>query len=131
VAATAQKDQHAKARISERLRVVAHELRQDREGRRTLNVADESDAQDSVRTLLRVNFDDTRPEKRTPSYAGGARGWIPLARDQAAAEIKITRPNLSRKPSSEHSALDIAKYGGILSAAHCSALSMIEQTNEE
>jgi hypothetical protein len=40
------------------------------DGRPTLGVGDEYDVQDLLHALLRLFFDDIRPEERTPSYAG-------------------------------------------------------------
>ncbi len=65
VAPTEPRDQDVIVRIAERLHLVVHELRQRREDRQTLDVADEYDVQDLVRALLRLYFDDIRPEEWT------------------------------------------------------------------
>lgn len=45
-------------------------LRSRREDRPTLDVSDEYDVQDLLHALLRLYFEDVRPEEWTPSYAG-------------------------------------------------------------
>lgn len=59
-------------RICTRFHAVARQLRERHEDRETLNVADEYDVQDLLHALLRIYFDDIRPEEWTPSAAGGA-----------------------------------------------------------
>src|SRR5579871_4650536 len=60
------------AKLAERLHSVVRQLRERREGRPTLDVADEYDVQDLFHALLRIHFDDIRKEEWAPTYAGGA-----------------------------------------------------------
>ena len=57
-------------RVFGRFHAVATGLRRRYDNRPTLDVADEYDVQDLVHALLRLFFDDVRPEEHTPSYAG-------------------------------------------------------------
>jgi hypothetical protein len=60
--------------LCSRFHEVAKQLRIRYDGRYTLKVDDEYDVQDLMHALLRIFFDDVRPEEWTPSYAGkGAR----------------------------------------------------------
>lgn len=64
--------------------------------RSTLVVEDEYDVQDLVHALLRIHFDDIRPEEWTPSYAGGSsRMDFLLKNEQIVIEVKKTRTTLS------------------------------------
>jgi hypothetical protein len=55
--------------------LVARQLRKRHRDRATLIIADEYDVQDLLHALLRLEFDDVRPEENTPSYAGAELGW--------------------------------------------------------
>ena len=97
--------------LGERFHLVAKQLRSRRENRPTLDVGDEYDVQDLFHALLRIPFDDVRPEEWTPSYAGGAsRVDFLLPEIESVVEIKKTRPNLSSKELGEQLIIDIAKY---------------------
>jgi len=98
-------------RIGERFHLVAKQLRTRREARPTLDVADEFDVQDLFHSLLRIAFDDIRPEEWTPSYAGGAsRMDFLLPEIEAVVEIKKSRPGLTAKELGEQLIIDITKY---------------------
>lgn len=66
------KDPDVVIRLAERLHSVVRQLRERREGRTTLDVADEYDVQDLFHALLKTYFEDIRKEEWTPSYAGGS-----------------------------------------------------------
>ena len=111
--ATAQgaKDPDAVVTIAERLHSVVRQLRERREGRPTLDVADEYDVQDLFHALLKIHFDDIRREEWAPSYAGGAsRMDFLLPEIEMVVEIKMTRPALSARQLGEQLIVDIAKY---------------------
>ena len=57
-------------RIFQKFHRVARQLRNRHNGRPTLDVNDEYDVQDLLHALLKMYFDDVRPEEWTPSYAG-------------------------------------------------------------
>ncbi len=81
-----------------RFHTVAAQLRGRHSERSTLDVTDEYDVQDLMHALLRVFFDDVRPEEWTPSYAGkSARMDFLLPVEQVVVEVKKTRPGLGAK----------------------------------
>jgi hypothetical protein len=98
-------------RIGERFHQVARQLRVRRQDRPTLDIGDEYDVQDLFHALLRIPFDDVRPEEWAPSYAGGAsRMDFVLPEIEAVVEIKKSRPGLGAKELGEQLIVDIAKY---------------------
>lgn len=97
--------------IGDRFHLVAKQLRNRRESRSTLDIIDEYDVQDLFHALLRIPFDDVRPEEWTPSYAGGSsRMDFLLPEIEAVVEIKKTRPGLGSRELGEQLIVDIAKY---------------------
>jgi hypothetical protein len=56
--------------LAQRFHQIARQLRHRYNQRPTLEVEDEYDVQDLLYSLLRLHFDDIRPEEWTPSYAG-------------------------------------------------------------
>ncbi|MGH6895847.1 MAG: transposase [Geminicoccaceae bacterium] len=61
-------------------------------------VEDEYDVQDLLHAILKLHFDDVRPEEWTPSYAGNAsRIDFLLPRERTIIEAKMTRPKLGQK----------------------------------
>jgi REase_DpnII-MboI len=85
---------------------------QDRQrSRPTFAVDDEYDVQDLLHAILKLHFDDVRPEEYTPSYAGNAsRVDFYLPRERIAVEAKMTRPNLGQKEVANQLVVDIARY---------------------
>jgi hypothetical protein len=105
------KDPDIVVTIAERFHSVVRQLRERREGRATLDVADEYDMQDLFNALLMIHFDDVRKEEWTPSYAGGAsRMDFLLPEIETVVEAKMTRPSLSTKQLGEQLIVDIVKY---------------------
>ncbi len=98
-------------RIAERLHIIVNQLRRRHGGRPTLNVGDEFDLQDLAHSLLRLFFDDVRPEEWAPSYAGASsRMDFLLAAEEIVVEFKMTRPSMSTKQLGDELIVDIAKY---------------------
>jgi len=98
-------------RICSRFHAVVRQLRSRRENRPTLEVDDEYDVQDLLHALLKIFFDDIRPEEWTPSYAGGsARMDFLLKPEQTVIEVKKTRKGLGDKEVGEQLIIDKAKY---------------------
>lgn len=85
---------------------------QDRHNNReTLVINDEYDMQDLLRGILRLFFDDVRPEEYTPSYAGSnSRVDFYLPQYQTYIETKMTRNGLADKEVGEQLIIDIARY---------------------
>jgi hypothetical protein len=60
-----------------------------------LEVEDEYDVQDLLHSILRIFFEDVRPEEWTPSYAGkSTRMDFLLKNEKIVIEVKKTRPGL-------------------------------------
>jgi len=97
--------------ICDRFHLVAKQLTSRRENRPTLAVNDEYDVQDLLHALLRLHFDDIRPEEWTPSYGGGASRMDFLLKDeQIVVEVKMTRPGLGSKEVADQLIIDAARY---------------------
>ncbi len=98
-------------RLIERFPIIARQLRDRREGRPTLEIEDEYDVQDLLHALLKLYFDDIRPEEWTPSYAGSsARMDFFLKDEELVIEVKKTSKGLSGKEIGKQLIVDIAQY---------------------
>jgi hypothetical protein len=85
-------------KIGNRFHAVARQLRLRHEGRATLEVEDEYDAQDVVHALLCLEFDEIRRESWQPGYAGGAaHTYFVVPRDRIVIEVKKTRQGIGAK----------------------------------
>lgn len=94
-----------------RFHAVARQLRQRHDGRETLDVSDEYDAQDLMHALLTVDFEDVRPEDPCPAAAGASSRidfYLPSIR--TLLELKHTREGLTTKKLGEDLAIDIERY---------------------
>jgi hypothetical protein len=90
---------------------VVRQLRSRHDGRPTFDVEDEYDVQDLLHALLRLHFDDIRPEEWTPSYAGkSTRMDFLLKKEKVVVEVKKTRKGLDSKRLGEELIIDIAHY---------------------
>ncbi|MFX0197418.1 MAG: hypothetical protein ACFFCW_14940 [Candidatus Hodarchaeota archaeon] len=90
---------------------IARQLRSRREGRPTLEIEDEYDVQDLLHALLKLFFDDIRPEQWTPSYAGGtSRMDFLLKKEQIIIEAKKSRNGLGDREIGEQLIKDIERY---------------------
>jgi hypothetical protein len=97
--------------ICRRFHIVERQLTRRHENRHTLEIRDEYDVQDLLHALLRLHFDDVRPEEWTPSYAGGSsRMDFLLKKERLVIEAKMTRSNLTERQVSEQLIVDIARY---------------------
>ncbi len=97
--------------LCSRFHIVAKQLRSRREGRNSLDVSDEYDVQDLLHALLKIFFDDVRPEEWTPSYAGSSSRIDFILKDEKIAlEVKMTRDNLKDKQVGEQLIIDIERY---------------------
>lgn len=90
---------------------IARQLRNRYNSRPTIDVSDEYDVHDLLHALLRIYYDDIRPEEWTPSYAGGSsRMDFLLKNEQVVIEVKKTREQLRDKEIGEQLIIDIIKY---------------------
>lgn len=105
--------------IGQRFLYVERELLKRHDKRPTLTVENEYDAQDLYRALLRMFFDDVRPEDYTASYAGGAsRVDFVLPEFELAVELKRSRPSMTAKLLGEQLLIDVARYGQRSDVSH-------------
>jgi len=85
-------------KIGNRFHAVARQLRLRHDGRPTLEVEDEYDAQDVVHALLCLEFDEIRRETWQPGYAGGREHtYFVVPRDRILIEVKKTRQGVGAK----------------------------------
>lgn len=97
--------------ILDRFPLVVRQIRARHVGRSTIEVNDEYDVQDLLHALLRIDFEDIRPEEWTPSYAGGSsRMDFLLKQERLVVETKITRAGRKEKVIGEELLIDIARY---------------------
>lgn len=98
-------------RICDRFHQVARQLRHRRQGKPTFEIEDEYDVQDLLHALLRIHFDDIRPEEWTPSYGGGSSRMDFLIKEhRIVVEAKMTRKGLTTKQVSEELTIDAVNY---------------------
>jgi hypothetical protein len=94
-----------------RFHLVAKETSDRHDSRPTLLIQDEYDVQDLLKGLLRIYFDDIRPEQWTPEYAGSStRIDFILQDEKLAIEVKKTRKGLGKKEIGNQLIIDIAHY---------------------
>jgi hypothetical protein len=90
---------------------VVRQLRHRHNRRPTLEVNDEYDVQDLMHSMLKIYFEDIRPEEWTPSYAGGSsRMDFLLKSEKIVIEVKKTREKLNAKEVGDQLAVDILRY---------------------
>jgi len=97
--------------LLKRFHKVALQLRARYENRATLLIHDEYDVQDLLHALLRLLFNDIRPEEYTPSKAGGsARVDFLLKNEKIVVEAKMASQKLKDKQIGEDLFIDIKRY---------------------
>jgi len=97
--------------LCSKFHVVARQLTMRREDRPTIEIKDEYDVQDLFHGLLRIFFNDSRPEEWAPSYAGKASRMDFLLKEHSTViEIKMARPGLDSKMIGTQLIEDIARY---------------------
>jgi len=90
---------------------VATQLRRRYGNRESLKVTDEYDVQDLLHALLKVDFDDVRPEEYSPSKAGAAsRLDFLLKAQKVVVEAKMASTTLTDKKIGEQLIIDIERY---------------------
>lgn len=97
--------------LIERFHKIARQLRSRHDNRHTIEIEDEYDVQDLFHALLKIYFQDIRPEEYIPSYAGAAsRVDFLLKEEKIIIEIKKTRKNLGAKEIGEQLIIDSQRY---------------------
>jgi hypothetical protein len=98
-------------KLCSRFHLFAKQLKVRHDNRVTLDVADEYDLQDLFHGILRIFFDDIRPEEWTPSYAGKSSRMDFLLKDhRIVIETKMTRKGFGAKEIGTQLIEDIARY---------------------
>lgn len=101
------------SRICARFHLVATQLLSRREGRPSLVITDEYDVQDLLHALLKLEFEDVRPEEHTPSRAGAAaRIDFLLKAERILVEAKKTRESRTEAALGDELIVDIERYKG-------------------
>ena len=89
----------------------ADTMRARQRGRTPFGINDEYDLQDLMHAILRLHFEDVRPEEYTPSYAGNhSRVDFHLPRSRLVIEAKMTRSGLSQKEVINQLLIDVGRY---------------------
>ncbi len=97
--------------LCDRFHLIAKQIRQRHNDRSTLDIKDEYDVQDLLHSILKIYFDDIRPEEWNPSYAGSSsRSDFLLKDEKVIIEVKKTRETLKAKQLGEQLIIDIAHY---------------------
>lgn len=97
--------------LCRRFQLLVDRLQARQRSRQSLTVADEYDVQDLLHAILKLHFDDVRPEEWTPSYAGNAsRIDFLLPRERMIIEAKMTRQSLGQKEVANELIVDVARY---------------------
>lgn len=99
------------ATLCRRFDIFAKQLLDRRENRATVEIGDEYDVQDLLHALLRLHFEDVRPEEPNPSVAGKpTRQDFFLKRERIVVEAKKTRPNLKQDKVADELIIDMRRY---------------------
>ncbi len=86
-------------------------MRARQRGRTPFGINDEYDVQDLLHAILRLHFDDIRPEEHTPSYAGNhSRVDFHLPGSRLVIEAKMTRSGLTQKEVINQLLIDVGRY---------------------
>jgi len=97
--------------IFSKFHTIVRQLRDRYSNRTTLEVNDEYDVQDLLHVLLKIYFQDIRPEETTPSYAGSSKRMdFLLKSEKVVIEVKKTRKTLTAKEVGNELLVDIATY---------------------
>lgn len=97
--------------LIERFHIVATQLKDRHAKRDTIEIQDEYDVQDLLNALLKIDFDDVRPEEYTPSYAGSStRVDFLLKNEKIIIEVKKTRVGLDDREIGNQLILDSQHY---------------------
>jgi len=98
-------------RICKRFSQFVYELKDRPRMRPPWIVEDEYDVQYAMHAILRLFFDDVRPEEWTPSYAGApAKMDFLLPEPKIVIETKMSREGMTAKTLSDELIVDIARY---------------------
>lgn len=105
--------------LGQRFLYVERELKTRHSGRGTILITDEYDAQDLMRSLLAIFFEDVRPEDVVPTTAGASsRVDFVLPDFELAVELKFARDSMSAKSLGEELIVDRERYAANTRVRH-------------
>ncbi len=97
--------------LGERLLYVQREMQHRHDNRSTMSFEDEYDDQDLLRSLLRIFFEDVRPEDHVPEHGGASsRVDFVLPTLGVAVELKHCRDSHTAKKIGEELIVDAQRY---------------------
>jgi REase_DpnII-MboI len=97
--------------LCRRFPLLVERLQTRQRGRAPLEIADEYDVQDLLHGMLKLHFDDVRPEEHTPSYGGSSsRVDFFLPKERIVVEAKMTRQTLGQKEVVDQLIIDATRY---------------------
>ncbi|MBT3045024.1 MAG: hypothetical protein KME67_19370 [Candidatus Thiodiazotropha sp. (ex Codakia orbicularis)] len=97
--------------LVKRFHIVSTQLKRRYNSRDTLNIVDEYDVQDLFHALLKIYFEDVRPEEYSPSRGGASsRLDFLLKKEKIVVEVKMTSDKLTDKKIGEQLIIDIERY---------------------
>jgi hypothetical protein len=97
--------------LCRRFPLFARQMGTRQRGRPPVAVDDEYDLQYLMLALLRLHFDDVRPESWTPPYAGGSsRMDFLLKAERIVLETKMTRDGLRDREVADQLIVDVERY---------------------
>jgi hypothetical protein len=97
--------------LCRRFPLFVERLRNRQRNRDPVAIEDEYDVQDLLHGILKLHFDDVRPEEYTPSYGGNAsKVDFLLPRERIVVETKMTRRGLDQREVTDELIIDTARY---------------------
>lgn len=97
--------------LCRRFPLFVERLQNRQHGRPPRDVVDEYDVQDLLHAILKLHFDDVRPEEYTPSFGGNtSRVDFLLPSERIVVEAKMTRKGLGQKEVTDQLINDVARY---------------------
>jgi hypothetical protein len=97
--------------LCRRFPLFVERLQNRQRGRAPYQIKDEYDVQDLLHAILKLHFDDVRPEEYSPSFAGNAsRVDFYLPAERILVEAKMTRSGLGQKEVTDQLINDVARY---------------------
>jgi hypothetical protein len=97
--------------ILRRFHIAVQQLQRRYSDRDPFPVNDEYDAQDLLHAVLKLHFEDVRPEEWTPSYGGrSSRMDFLLKAERVVVEVKMTKDRLGQKEVTQQLAIDKEHY---------------------
>lgn len=97
--------------LCRRFPLFVERLQNRQRGRTPSEIKDEYDVQDLLHAILKLHFDDVRPEEHTPSFAGNAsRVDFYLPAERILVEAKMTRSGLGQREVTDQLINDVARY---------------------